>query len=88
MQALLTKREMRVVGIKQALRAVTGGKAQGVFVAKNAQREVLAPLVLAARDAGLPVYGVDTMEELGMLCRVQVPSSAAAVLKEPAENSL
>jgi len=82
----LKKRSMRVVGVRQALRALAGNEAESVFLALDAAPPLRGRIEGAARDAGVPVHTVATMEELAQLCRVDVPSAAACVLRnDPGE---
>ena len=78
----LKKRAMRVVGVRQALRAVREGRAEMVFVAMDADARLRQQVEREASANGVPLQLVATMEELSSLCRVDVPSAAAAVLKE------
>ena len=77
----LKKRAMRVVGVRQVLRAVREGKADKVFLAMDAGAAFRGQVENAAKEAGVPVQFVATMEELAQLCRVDVSSAAAAALK-------
>ena len=77
----LKKRSMRVVGVRQVLRALKGREAEEAFLALDAAPHLRQQITEAAREAGDPVRTVATMEELSQLCRVDVPSAAAAILK-------
>ena len=78
----LKKRAMRVVGARQVLRALRGGQAQEVFLAMDADAFLRREIETAAREAGATLHLVSAMEELSQLCRVDVPSAAAAVLRD------
>ena len=77
----LKKRGMRVVGARQALRTVREGNAEMVFVAMDADPRLRQQVEKEAEANGVPLQLVATMEELAALCRVDVPSAAAAVLR-------
>jgi len=77
----LKKRALRVVGARQVLRAVKEENAEMVFVALDADAQMRLKIEQAAREAGIPLQTVSTMEELASLCRVDVPSAAAAVIR-------
>ena len=81
MQELLSRPENRVVGARQTLRCISSGNAKIVFLASDAATAMTAPVDKAARDAGVSVQWVDTMEKLGRLCRLRVSAAAAAILK-------
>ncbi len=75
----LKKRAMRVVGARQVLRAVKEDKALEVFLAMDADPRLRSQVETAAREKELPLHLISTMEELAQLCRVDVPSAAAAL---------
>ena len=77
----LKKRAMRVVGVRQVLRAVRQGRADTVFLAMDAGPALRGMVEQAAREGNVPLRMVATMEELAALCRVDVPSAAAAVYR-------
>ena len=79
----LKKREMRVVGVRQALRAMRAQDAEMVFVAMDADARLRQQVEKEAEANGVPVRLVAAMEELAALCRVDVPSAAAAALRTP-----
>lgn len=81
MSERLSKRSMRVVGVRQVLRALKENAADTVLLALDAAPHLRSQVDQAAREAGVPVQTVSTMEELSQLCRVDVPSAAAAVLR-------
>ena len=77
----LKKRAMRVVGVRQVLRGLRENALADVFLALDAAPHLRGQIMEAPRDAGVPVHTVATMEELARLCRVDVPSAAAGVIK-------
>jgi large subunit ribosomal protein L7A len=72
----------RVVGTSQTAKAVARGLAAEVFVAADADRCVVEPVVRAAAERGVPVTEVDSMALLGRACGIGVGAAAAAVLVE------
>ena len=80
----LKKRAMRVVGVRQTLRAVREQDAEMVFLAMDADSRLRQQVEKEAGTNGVPVQLVATMEELADLCRVDVPSAAAAIRKNQA----
>ena len=77
----LKKRAMRVVGVRQVLRAVRSGEAEEVFLALDADAGLRGEIEREAKKKGIPLTTVSTMEEMAQLCRVDVPSAAAAVIR-------
>ena len=71
----------RVVGTKQVTRTLKAGKAVRAYVANDADTFIFQQVIRAAEEAGVPCVRVATMKELGMVCGVDVPAAAAAVLK-------
>ena len=82
MSERLKKRSMRVVGVRQVLRALKENKAETLFLALDAAPQLRAQIEQAAKETGADVETTATMEELARMCRVDVPSAAAAILKE------
>ena len=80
----LKKRALRVVGARQVLRAIRQDRAEAVFLAMDAGPQIRGAVEQAAREGNVPLRMVATMEELAALCRVDVPSAAAAVCRNDA----
>ena len=83
----LKKRALRVVGVRQVLRALEAGSLETVYLALDAAPHLRGQVEAAAKAAGTVITTVSTMEELARLCRVDVPSAAAGVLKAPEKNA-
>ena len=71
----------RVVGQRQVLRALEGDKAARVYLGKDADGFIYHRINGLCEEKNVPVTVVDSMQELGKLCSVDVPAAAAAVLK-------
>ena len=71
----------RVVGQRQVLRALEGDKAARVYLGKDADGFIYHRINGLCEEKKVPVTVVDSMQELGKLCSVDVPAAAAAVLK-------
>jgi len=83
----LKKRSMRVVGVRQVLRGLKENALEAVFLSLDAAPHLRQQVEQAAREAGVPIQTVSTMEELSQLCRVDVPSAAAGVLRNETAES-
>ena len=83
MEQDLRQPQRRVVGTKQVLRAVEGGKAACVFLCKDADDFLYRRVQALCQERRVPVKVLDSMRELGKLCLVGVDTAAAALLKEP-----
>jgi large subunit ribosomal protein L7A len=85
--ARLRAAPVRVVGVNQTAKAITRGKVVLAFVAADADRQVVEPVVKAAVDRGIGLIEVDSMTALGRACGIAVGASAAAVLIEDQAGS-
>lgn len=82
----LKKRALRVVGARQVLRAIKQDRAEAVFLAMDAGPQIRGAVEQAAKEANVRLQMVATMEELAALCRVDVPSAAAAVYRSETDQ--
>lgn len=71
----------KVVGAKQARRALRDGRAAKLYVAMDADPRMLQPLVQEAVNRQVPIRQVPTMKELGASCGIAVGAAVAALLK-------
>ena len=71
----------KAVGSKETLKAIEKGLASQVFIAKNAEKRVILPLIEACQQNQIPITEVETMDELGKACKITVKAAAAAQLK-------
>ncbi len=74
------KTAKKVVGVKQTARALEKGGVKKVFVAADADKRVVQPIADACAKVGVPVESVESMQELGRLCGIQVGAATVAVL--------
>jgi len=81
MENLLSQADKRVVGTKQVLRALSEDRAARVFLGKDADGFIYHRINGLCEEKRVPVTVVDSMQELGRLCTVDVKAAAAAVLK-------
>lgn len=70
----------KVVGTKQAKRALNDGRAKKLFLAVDADPRVTEPLARLAEEKGVPVEQISAMKELGAACGIAVGSAAAALV--------
>ena len=71
----------KVVGVKQVRRALNSSGVSQLFIAQNADPQLLQPLVQAAVDQGVRIEQVGTMKELGERFGIAVGAAVAALLK-------
>lgn len=70
----------KVVGAKQAKRALNDGRAKKIFLADDADPRVTEPLSQLAAEKGVPVVEVPSMKALGAACGIAVGSAVAVLL--------
>ena len=70
----------KVVGAKQTRRALSEGKVKRVFLARNADPAVTAPMEALCVERSVDIEWVDTMKQLGQACGIAVGSAVAALL--------
>lgn len=72
----------RVVGTKQAMKALEQGKALVVFLARDAEAHISKPVADLCRQNNVELVFVDSMQELGQSCGIQVGAASAAILRD------
>lgn len=77
----LMKVQKKAVGTRQTIKAIERCKAKVVYVAQNAERHVLEPVLKMCAEKGIPVVQVDSMLALGKACRIEVGCASAAILE-------
>ena len=70
----------KVVGVKQVRRALAGGRAGRVYLAKDADPQLIRPLKLLAEERGVEVVQAGSMKALGRACGIAVGTACAAVV--------
>ena len=70
----------RVVGVKQARRAVMQGAARAVYLASDADPRLTDPLRALCAEKAIPCDSSMTLRQLGTACGIAVPAAAVAVL--------
>ena len=81
MEMLKTAGSRKVVGTKQVLRAIKAGTVSRVYICNDADTFIYQQVVREAEGSGIPCVRAASMKELGMICGVDVPTAAAALLK-------
>ncbi len=77
----LSKAHKRVVGSKQTLKYLARHQVKEVYLAKNAERKVIDPIVQACKDKSVPIVYVENMLTLGKVCGIDVGCAAAAIVE-------
>ena len=71
----------KVVGAKQVRRALNKGGVARIYIARDADPQLLQPLVQTAVNLHVPVEQIDTMKCLGAMCGIAVGAAVAALLE-------
>ena len=71
----------RVVGTKQTVKAIQAGRAEVVYLARDADEHVTGPVRRECAARGIEIVEVDTMAELGKACSIEVGAAVACVMK-------
>ena len=82
----LKNRRRRVVGMRETLKKIAQGTALSVYVAKNADTKVIHDVVTQSQARNIPVEYVDSIDELGRLCGIDVGAACAALLPDQNEG--
>ena len=69
-------------GAKQTRRAVNDGRALRVFLAKDADPNVTAPIEELCAQRQVSVEWADAMREVGAACGIAVGAAVAALVRE------
>lgn len=71
----------KVIGIKQSTRAVEDGLAHRAFIAQDSADTVRLPFLSLCNAKGVEIVEVESMEQLGKACNIDVGSAVAVILK-------
>lgn len=71
----------KAVGMKQTLRAIKSHNARLVFIANDADKYIKDAIINACKQNGIEIEQMDTMEQLGRACGIEVGAATAAILK-------
>ena len=68
-----------IIGTKQAVKAIRSGQVTEIFVALDADNWVTDPVVILAKEVGVPVSLVESKKELGKACGIHVGAAVVAI---------
>lgn len=77
----LSDPERRVAGLKQVLRHARQRELVKVYIAKDADEDILDLLLRVCDEGGIPYDATLTMHQIGIACGIEVGSACAGVLK-------
>ena len=70
-----------VVGFKQVIRGLKSNLFKQVFIALDADKDIKTLIEEEASKKSVDVVYINTKEELGKLCGIEINAAAAALLK-------
>lgn len=74
------KDQPRVIGTKQVNKFIAKGQVNKVFLARDAEPHIIEPIKELCHQKNITVVMVDTMEDLGKACGIEVGSAAVAIV--------
>lgn len=77
----LSRQKNRLAGLKQVLRALEDGRAEAVVLADDADDHIRRRVRSQCQTKGVPCHDGPMMAELGSMCRLDVGTAVACVLK-------
>lgn len=70
------------IGMKQTLKMIELDKAIEVYIAKDADKCIIAKVISLCGKKGIKLIDAGTMRELGKACGIEVGAAAAVVIKD------
>lgn len=77
----LVKASNRIVGMKQTIKAIEAQAAAKVFLARDVDEYIQRRIKEKCEKYNVPIEYVDSMEELGEACDIEVGAATAAIMK-------
>lgn len=68
-----------IIGTKQTLKAMSNGDVSEVFIADDADQQIIQKVKHAANELNVPCARVDSKKKLGAACGIDVGASTVAV---------
>ncbi|HOD92635.1 MAG TPA: ribosomal L7Ae/L30e/S12e/Gadd45 family protein [Clostridia bacterium] len=78
---MATVNEKKTIGLKQSLKAILRDQAMIVYIAKDANTALTAPVVELCKNKGIEVRYADTSKQLGLLNGISVCATVVCILK-------
>lgn len=75
------KEAKKVVGTKQAKRAILNSEVQKMVIAKDADQRLINEIIQLCAENSIEVIYFDSKKELGKACGIDVSAASAAILK-------
>ncbi len=75
----------RLIGLNESKRALQKGEVKALFIAKDAKKELVEPIVSLAEQQKVKITYIDSMKLLGKEVGIGLKASVVAVLKHGEE---
>ncbi|OWZ84496.1 L7Ae/L30e/S12e/Gadd45 family ribosomal protein [Natranaerobius trueperi] len=75
----LNQAKEKVVGVKETLRAIDEGEAKTIYIAKDADENIVKPLKLKCEEKQIDIVQVTSMKELGEAAGIEVKATSACI---------
>ncbi|SHI05147.1 L7Ae/L30e/S12e/Gadd45 family ribosomal protein [Clostridium grantii] len=72
----------KVVGLKQTVKAIKDDIVQLVYIAADAEKEIIMPVIDLLEEKNIKVIKVSSKKELGSMCGIDVSAAIACIIKE------
>ena len=76
------KHMAKVIGTKQVKKAITKNQVKRVYIASDAEPHIIGPIREACKENLIDYEMVESMEELGHACGIDVGSATVAILND------
>ena len=74
--------KMLVVGINQTLSQIKNGNVSAVFIAQDADENIVKKIVSECENSDIEIRYATSMKLLGKACAISRPAACAAILKK------
>ena len=76
------RQDEKVVGVKQVKRAISNSKAEVVFIALDADKNVTDEIVKLSKEKEVHIQYVEKMQDLGEACGIDINAAVAALVNK------
>jgi len=77
----LKNNQKLIIGTKQSLKVIKEGRAQTLFVAKDAEKHVTRNVEEVAKNHQVQIVYAESMKKLGKACGISVGAATVVILK-------
>jgi large subunit ribosomal protein L7A len=70
-----------IIGKKQTERSLQKDEVECIYIAKDADEDVVVDIIRICNDKNIEIIYVENMKELGEICNIDVKAAVAAVIK-------